>query len=217
MKNKMTKRIMSIMLAVIMVAALGVTAFAASTPFKDVNDPAVTWCYKRGIINGTTNTTFSPQQTITRAQAITMLWRMAGSPNVSGKNPFKDVSSNQYYYKAVIWGVKKGIVSGTSDTTFTPNHSCTRGQILTFIYRAVGKPYTELTYHWKDVDIYSYCYNAIGWAYENHILASEDITGTPRTAFNPQGGALAWPDTLLSRLMMARFLYRVNQAGYTIK
>ena len=101
---------------------------------------AVLWAVEKGITNGTSATTFSPSQNCTRGQVVTFLWRNAGSPKTSGSNPFGDVKSGEYYYSAVLWAVGHNpqITNGTSATTFSPSNTCTRGQIVTFLYRAIG-------------------------------------------------------------------------------
>ena len=110
-------------------------------PFKDVKagsyyEKAVRWAVEEGITNGTSTTTFSPDAHCTRAQIVTFLWRSKGSPKVVGVvDPFTDVAS-AYYTNAVFWAVKGGITNGTSATTFSPDANCTRGQIVTFLYRA---------------------------------------------------------------------------------
>ena len=110
--------------------------------FTDVADKAyyrdaVAWAVENGITKGTTATTFSPNATCTRAQAVTFLWRAAGSPKPETRTmPFTDVPAGSYYYDAVLWAVENGITKGTSDTTFSPNMTCTRAQIVTFLYRA---------------------------------------------------------------------------------
>ena len=84
---------------------------------------AVTWTVRNGVTKGTTETTFSPNASCTRAQAVTFLWRAAGSPEpASTRNPFTDVKSDAYYYKAVLWALEKGITVGTTATTFSPNN-----------------------------------------------------------------------------------------------
>lgn len=107
--------------------------------FKDVKRSdwyynAVQWAVSEGITNGTSKTTFSPSKTCNRAEIVTFLWNQAGKPSVSASNPFKDVKSSDWYYKAVQWAVKKGVTSGTSKTTFSPTKACTRAQIVTFMY-----------------------------------------------------------------------------------
>ena len=110
-------------------------------PFTDVAAgayyyDAVLWAVEQGITNGTTATTFSPNATVTRAQTVTFLWRSAGSPAVSGSG-FADVASDAYYAGAVAWAVSEGITNGTTTTTFSPGSSCTRAQIVTFLYRYI--------------------------------------------------------------------------------
>ena len=113
------------------------------TAFTDVQrgsyyEKAVQWAAENNVTAGTSKTTFSPENTCTRGQIVTFLFRASGSPAVSGgKNPFRDVSSGAYYESAVRWAVTNGITNGTSDTTFSPNNTCTRGQIVTFLYRDI--------------------------------------------------------------------------------
>ena len=95
---------------------------------------AVRWAVSKGITSGTSATTFAPDMTVTRAQTVTFLYRAAGTPAVSGGS-FADVDANAYYADAVAWAVAEGITSGTSATTFSPDAACTRGQIVTFLYR----------------------------------------------------------------------------------
>ena len=83
--------------------------------------------------------TFEPNATCTRGQVATFLWRSQGKPTPeSSNNPFKDVKSGEYYYSAVLWAVENGITNGTGADTFSPDASCTRGQIVTFLYRALN-------------------------------------------------------------------------------
>lgn len=111
-------------------------------PFKDVKagsyyEKAVLWAVENKITNGTSTTTFSPDENCTRAQIVTFLWRSVGEPYASdSNNPFTDIASD-YYMDAVFWAVKEGITNGTTPTTFSPNDRCTRAQIVTFIYRAM--------------------------------------------------------------------------------
>ena len=95
----------------------------------------VVWAVKNGVTNGTSATTFSPNATCTRAQVVTFLHRTEGSPAAGSANPFTDVPAGQYYTDAVLWAVAKNITNGTSATTFSPNATCTRAQIVTFLYR----------------------------------------------------------------------------------
>ena len=114
-------------------------------PFQDVQDPnayyykAVLWAYGEGITDGTTATTFSPKDTVTRGQVVTFLWRMEGEQKVSAKNPFVDVAESNYFYNAVLWAVENGITDGIDDTHFAPKSNCTRAQIVTFLYRDLNE------------------------------------------------------------------------------
>lgn len=111
----------------------------AEMPFADVSEDAyyaqaVLWAVENGITKGTSETTFSPDQTCTRAHAVAFLYRLAGSPAVTGSS-FQDVAADAYYNAAVAWAVQQGITNGTSETTFSPDETCTRAQIVTFLYR----------------------------------------------------------------------------------
>lgn len=114
------------------------------SPFNDVKDSsqyyykAVLWAVENKITVGTTATTFEPNASCTRGQVVTFLWRYKGQPSSSATVSFTDVNSAEYYYKAVKWAVEKTITTGTTATTFEPEATCTRGQIVTFLYRAVA-------------------------------------------------------------------------------
>lgn len=109
-------------------------------PFVDVPAGAyyydvVAWAVENNVTDGTSSTTFSPNNACTRAQMVTFLWRAAGSPEPETTvNPFNDVSASAYYYKAVLWAAEQGITSGTSATTFSPDNACIRAQIVTFLW-----------------------------------------------------------------------------------
>ena len=112
---------------------------ATELPFTDVAADAyyaqaVLWAVEKGITNGTSETTFGPDQTCTRAHAVAFLYRMSGSPAAAGST-FSDVAADAYYSTAVAWAVEKGITNGTSGTTVSPDDTCTRGQLVTFLYR----------------------------------------------------------------------------------
>lgn len=118
----------------------GSPAVSSSTKFSDVPTSlycakAVSWALQKGITNGTTATTFSPDAPCTRAQAMQLIYAAAGSPKTTISTAFRDVPSTAYYAAAVSWAVKNGITSGTSSTTFSPDQTCTRAQIMTFLYR----------------------------------------------------------------------------------
>ncbi len=100
---------------------------------------SVKWAFGSEITGGTSETTFSPDDNCTRAQVVTFLWRTTGQPNPNGKdNPFTDVKADSYYYDAVLWAVENGITGGTSATTFSPDATCTRAQVVTFLYRFIN-------------------------------------------------------------------------------
>ena len=121
--------------------ALGSEAPKSSyNPFSDVRPgayyyDAVLWAVENNITSGTSKTTFSPNDKVTRAQTVTFLWRMEGEPNASSRNPFVDVKTTDYYYKAVLWAVENGITNGMDATHFGPKNNCTRAQIVTFLWR----------------------------------------------------------------------------------
>jgi len=117
---------------------------SAANPFTDVKKDdyfydAVLWAVENGVTAGTSETTFSPDATVTRAQTVTFLWRMAGSPAPEAAGAFDDVASDAYYANAVLWAVEHGITAGTSETTFSPDADCTRAQIVTFLWRYMAK------------------------------------------------------------------------------
>ena len=109
-------------------------------PFRDVPKDAyyrkaVLWAAGEGITSGTSPTTFSPNATVTRAQTVTFLWRWEGEPEADQRSGFRDVPTGQYYSEAVSWAVEAGITNGTGTTTFSPGQTCTRAQIVTFLWR----------------------------------------------------------------------------------
>lgn len=109
-------------------------------PFRDVPKDAyyrkaVLWAAGEGITSGTSATTFRPNATVTRAQTVTFLWRWEGEPEADQRSGFRDVPTGQYYSEAVSWAVEAGITNGTGTTTFSPGQTCTRAQIVTFLWR----------------------------------------------------------------------------------
>ena len=126
---------------------------------------------ENGITNGTSASTFSPNAPCTRGQIVTFLWRACGSPEpTKTENPFTDVKAGEYYYKAVLWAVEKGITTGLSATTFGPNVTCTRGQVATFLWRSQGKPAPASSSNpFKDTKMGDYYYEAVLWAVENGV------------------------------------------------
>ena len=174
-------------------------------PFQDVPDDAyyfeaVNWAVANNVTNGTSETTFSPNVGCTRAQVVTFLWRAAGQPEpTGGTNPFTDVKEGTYYYKAVLWAVEKGITNGTSETTFDPDETCTRGQIVTFLWRREGKPApTGANNPFADVKPSAYFSSAVLWAVEKGIT-----NGTSETTFEPNEDC--------TRAQVVTFLWRADR------
>ena len=119
------------------------TINGSEMPFTDVEEgsyyeTAVLWAVENGITNGTSETTFSPDAACSRAQFATLLWRSQGMPDADTANPFTDVAEDAYYTDAVLWVAENGITEGTSETTFSPDADCTRGQTVTFLYRCLS-------------------------------------------------------------------------------
>ncbi len=177
------------------------TAEAGESLFSDVAVGAyyydsVQWAVKQGVTTGATATTFAPDRTCTRAEAVTFLWRAAGMPQPSNaNNPFTDIDASDYYYNAVLWAVEKGITTGASTTTFSPDQTCIRGEIVTFLYRLDGTPALTSTENpFLDVEESDYNYNAVLWA-----LAEKVTNGTSTTTFSP--------DKACSRGEIVTFLY----------
>ena len=158
---------------------------------------AVQWAVANGITNGTDATHFSPNAGCTRGQVVTFLWRAAGEPVVSGNVGFVDVAPGSYCYEAVKWAVANGITKGTDATHFSPNATCTRGQVVTFMYRAEGEPAVGGSNGFVDVAAGSYCYNAVQWAVANGITK-----GTDTTHFSPSATC--------TRGQVVTFLYRAQ-------
>ena len=145
-------------------------------PFKDVEKTspyydAIIWAAKEEITTGKTADTFGINEGCTRAQIVTFLYRAAGSPEVKADtvNPFTDVSKDSVYYNAILWAVEKGITKGTTETTFDPNAVCTRGQIVTFLFRASGDEKVATGTNFADVASGSYCADAVAWAVANKV------------------------------------------------
>ena len=162
-------------------------------------EDAVDWAVENGITQGTDDTHFSPDGICTRAQAVTFLWRAAGSPKPETRTmPFADVPVGSYYYDAVLWAVENGIAKGTSDTTFSPNMTCTRAQIVAFLWRSEKSPAAGTANPFADVKSTAYYADAVLWA------VKEDITkGTTSTAFSP--------NTDCTRAQIVTFLWRCKK------
>ena len=162
-------------------------------------EDAVDWAVGNGITQGTDDTHFSPDGICTRAQAVTFLWRAAGSPKPETRTmPFADVPVGSYYYDAVLWAVENDIAKGTSDTTFSPNMTCTRAQIVAFLWRSEKSPAAGTANPFADVKSTAYYADAVLWA------VKEDITkGTTNTTFSP--------DADCTRSQIVTFLWRCKK------
>ena len=162
-------------------------------------EDAVDWAVENGITQGTDDTHFSPDGICTRAQAVTFLWRAAGSPKPETRTmPFTDVPVGSYYYDAVLWAVENGITKGTSDTTFSPNMICTRAQIVTFLWRSEKSPAAGTANPFADVKSTAYYAGAVLWAVKENITK-----GTTSTTFSPNADC--------TRAQIVTFLWRCKK------
>ena len=166
-------------------------------PASEYYYDAVYWAVGNGVTYGTTDTTFTPERTVTRAEMVTFLWRAHGSPEPrSSVNPFTDVSSSAYYYDAVLWAVENGVTFGTSGTTFSPEVTVTRAQAVTFQWRAAGSPAASGR-GFEDVGADAYYADAVTRAVDGGITYGTNEAGT---TFSPDVG--------VSRAQAVTFLYR---------
>jgi len=147
---------------------------------EDYYYDAVLWAAQEGVTGGTSDTLFAPNAGCTRAQAVTFLWRAAGSPEPKTLSSFADVPADAYYAKAVAWAVENGVAKGVGETAFAPNAACTRAQIVTFLWRAQQSPASGGENPFADVSAAAYYYNAVLWAVENDVAK-----GVSETAFAP--------------------------------
>ena len=158
---------------------------------------AVKWAVKSGVTNGLSDTMFGPYESCTRAQIVTFLWRAAGSPEPKTASSFADVPASAYYAKAVAWAIENGITNGMTETTFAPDATCTRGQSVTFLYRALKGTASGST-NFTDVKSDAFYADAINWAVANNVT-----NGTSNTTFSPNADC--------TRAEIATFLYRAYQ------
>lgn len=171
--------------------------------FMDVPDgsyyeKAVDWAVKNGITAGTGDNYFMPDGICTRAQAVTFLWRVAGSPTPKTEvMPFEDVPEGSYYYEAVLWAAENEITVGTSATTFSPELTCSRAHIVSFLWRAAGYPSAGTVNPFTDVPENAYYINAMLWAVKQEITV-----GTTPSTFSPDEGC--------TRAQIVTFLYRAR-------
>ncbi len=175
-------------------------AAEAENPFADVSGnayyaDAVRWALEAGIASGTSATTFAPNGVCTRAQAVTFLWRAAGRPAPKSMSSLSDVPADAYYAKAVAWALEQGITKGTGSSTFSPDATCSRAQIVTFLWRAQQSPAAASVHGFNDVAADAYYADAVNWAVENGITS-----GTSAAAFSPNADC--------TRGQIMTFLYR---------
>ncbi len=199
----MKKVLASILIFLMLLSAVPVAAeaSAAQNPFSDVAVgvyyyDAVLWAVKNGITNGMGGGKFAPDQSCTRAQAVTFLWRAAGSPQpTNSRNPFADVPPVAYYYTAVLWAVEQGLTNGVAPGVFGADQQCTRAQIATFLYRLAADPADGAANPFSDVAAGAYYYNAVLWAVKNGIT-------------NGMGGGKFAPDQPCTRGQIVTFMHR---------
>ena len=156
---------------------------------------AVMWAVKNNITKGTGASTFSPGDVCTRFQIVTFLWRACGCPTAATAASFSDVSPSDSFYEAVRWAVERGITKGTGGSSFSPYATCTRAQIVTFLYRAAGSPTVSSGIRFFDVAPNAFCRDAVVWATERGITK-----GTSDTTFSP--------DAACTRAEVVTLLYR---------
>ena len=158
-------------------------------------EEAIDWAVEKGITNGVSSNMFAPNDPCTRAQIVTFLWRAAGSPAPKSMSSFTDVPADAFYAKAVAWAVENGITSGTGESKFSPNATCTRAQAVTFLYRASGSPAVSGKAEFSDVSTTAFYADAVAWAAKKGIT-----TGI--------GGGLFGSDNDCTRGQIVTFLWR---------
>ena len=174
---------------------------SAALPFTDVADDAyyadsVAWAVENNVTSGVSATSFAPNASCTRSQMVSFLWRAAGSPEPkSTDTAFTDVKSGAYYEKAVAWAVENNVTTGTSATTFSPGATVTRGQSVTFLWRANGSAAAAGASAFTDVAASAYYAPAVAWAVENNVT-----NGTGAATFSPNADC--------TRAQIVTFLYR---------
>lgn len=159
---------------------------------------AVLWAVEKGITNGTSAETFSPEDPCTRAQIVTFLWRAAGSPVVNYAMNMTDVAADAYYAEAVRWALSEGVTTGTSADQFSPDATCTREQAVTFLWRAAGSPAVSGESAFEDVGADAYYARAVAWAAQNGVT-------------NGISQALFGTGSDCTRAQIVTFLYRAQQ------
>lgn len=189
MKRQLSALFLALMLSLSLLSqgAVALTpAIIVTNPFTDVSQGALgydsaLWAYYSGVTTGTSQVTFSPKGVCTRAQTVTFLWRAMGSPEPAAQtNPFLDVTGADYFYKPVLWAVEKGITSGTTATTFSPNATTSYAEAITFLWRANGSPLWPEN-HYAQRFPGQYFVNAVTWASEMSMLKGLPSETSPDT------------------------------------
>lgn len=178
-----------------------VTPAPAANPFTDVKESdyfyaPVLWAVEKGITNGTTDTTFSPNSTCTVTEILTFLWRAAGSPEPTIENPYQNVSMDSWFGPAVIWAYEKEM--GVTEDLLTAD--CTRASTAVYLWKAAGSPEAEKAAEFTDVAADANYAAAVAWAVEKGVT-----TGTSDTTFSPED--------VCTRGQIATFLYRAFADG----
>lgn len=173
-------------------------------PFRDVKltywgYDSIRYAYEHGFVNGVDTNTFAPEADATRGQMITMIYRMMGSPEVTGEATFTDLTQD-YYKDAVAWGQQTGVINGRSETIFDPNAFVTRQELVSMLHRLLGEPDSSYSLsEFQDAGtVAEYASTAMSWAVENGI-----IRGETTTKLNPEGNA--------TRTQIATILMRIDQ------
>ncbi|MCF2618124.1 S-layer homology domain-containing protein [Oscillibacter valericigenes] len=183
------KRIFTFFLAIML--AFSCVCFSAiavedTTPFEDIMEQdyyynSVLWAVENGITGGVTENLFKPAASCTRAQVVTFLWRANGRPEPAAQsNPFKDITEDDYFYKAVLWAVEKEITGGVSIDRFAPNQHCTRAHAITFLWRSKGCPMESLDSPMMEQYSGEYFYNALKWAEKSGLIWEDSDYFEPR-------------------------------------
>jgi len=193
------KKLIALILTLALIMTLAPVAFAQGG-FTDVSESsvyyeAVQWALSEGVTAGVDATHFAPNAPCTRGQVVTLLWRAAGSPEVSGDNPFVDVKDGSPYYTAILWAAENGITVGYDKTHFCPDKTVTRAEFVTFLYRYFGSPYTSGANPFVDVSEYSPYRDAIVWASRSGVTVGFDSTHFR-------------PDMTCTRWQVVLFLFR---------
>jgi len=193
------KKTALVLLNVIIIAAALASA-AMAHPFTDVpadsyyND-SVQWAIDNGVTLGATDTTFEPYSTCTRGQVVTFIWRAKGKPEPSNSNPFTDIDASNPFYKAILWAYQNGITAGATDATFEPDATCTNAQVVTFLWRANGKPSAKAS-------------NTVAASYSSDLYYKEAVAWADSNGLLSGVGGAFVPEADSPRANIVTYLYR---------